>query len=228
MYPILALIFFLSIFFGLSLIVVFIFKPQIWRCYSQKIWIFCTLWFVPYFIFILFFTGPNDFNKYPSHENSPYMLPWEAGVARILSQGNRSFTSHRGIHLYAWDFVMPNGSMILAARDGVVIEVEQGFSMIGLRGNYILILHADNQISGYFHIQYKGAMVTKGDHVEQGQFIALSGMTGQTTLPHLHFVVFNFEQTSSVPISFKEVRENAPLAGRFYTSENKLVTTIRK
>jgi murein DD-endopeptidase MepM/ murein hydrolase activator NlpD len=220
MYPILAAVFFLSIIISILMLIGLIFKPKIWRSHLPAIQVFYVLWFTPYLAFILFFTGPQDLSEYPPHESSPYKLPWQAGVSRILSQGNRSFTSHQGLHLYAWDFVMPIGTEILAARNGVVIEIEQQLSTVGLRGNYILIRHIDGEISGYFHIQHNGASVKVGDQVIQGQEIALSGMTGQTTLPHLHFVVFNSEQTASVPISFNDVEMGVPMAGHFYTSAN--------
>lgn len=220
MYLLLALIFFLSVAIGILLIIGYIFKPQIWHHHLRKIQIFTTLWFIPYFIYILLFTGPVDLSKYPPNESSPYKLPWQAGVTRILSQGNRSFTSHQGLHFYAWDFVMPIGTKILAAREGTVIKIEQSFSSIGLKGNYLLIRHADGQVSGYFHIQHSGALVRVGDQVKQGQEIALSGMTGQTTLPHLHFLVFNPEQTASIPVSFQDVESGVPLAGHIYTSAN--------
>lgn len=224
MYPLLAVIFFLSFIIGLLLTVGFIFKPKIWRQYKRQIRIFTAFWFIPYFTYIFLFTGPSDISKYPPRETSPYKLPWEAGVTRVLSQGNRSFTSHQGLHLYAWDFVMPIGTKILAARDGIVMQIEQGYSTVGLMGNYILIRHPDGQISGYFHIQKNGALVKVGDPVKQGQEIALSGMTGQTTLPHLHFLVFNSDQTASIPVSFQDVETGVPLAGHFYTSGNRVVT----
>lgn len=115
---------------------------------------------------------------------------------------------------------MPIGTEILAARPGVVTEVEQSYSTVGLRGNYILIRHNDGSVAGYFHIQHHGALAKVGDSIRQGQPIALSGMTGQTTLPHLHFVVFNSEQTASIPISFQEVESGVPLAGHVYSSGN--------
>lgn len=220
MYPFLAVVFFLSLLIGTLLTMGLILKPPFWRHYLSRIRIFTALWFTPYFIFILFFTGPLDLSKYPAQSSSPYKLPWQAGVTRILSQGNRSFTSHRGLHLYAWDFVMPIGTKVLAAREGTVLEIEQSFSTVGLNGNSILIRHNDGEVSGYFHIQKNGALVKVGDQVAQGQPIALSGMTGQTTLPHLHFVVFNPEQTASIPISFQDVSTGVPLAGHFYTSAN--------
>ena len=115
---------------------------------------------------------------------------------------------------------MPNGTRILAAREGYVLEVEQSFSTIGLKGNYVLLRHVDRQISGYFHIQHNRALVKVGDEVKQGQEIAFSGMTGQTTLPHLHVTVFSSDKTASVPISFQDVDTGVPLAGHFYTSGN--------
>lgn len=115
---------------------------------------------------------------------------------------------------------MPNGTQILAARGGMVIGVEDGYATVGLKGNFILIQHDDGEISGYFHIQKNGVLVDDGDFVKQGQPIALSGMTGQTILPHLHFVVFNSDQSESVPITFQDVEDGIPKAGRSYTSSN--------
>ena len=61
-----------------------------------------------------------------------------------------------------------------------------------------------------------------GDFVKQGQPIALSGMVGQTIFPHIHFVVFNKEDSASLPISFNDVPGGIPLAGHFYVSGNSM------
>ncbi len=45
-------------------------------------------------------------------------------------------------------------------------------------------------------------------------------MVGQTPFPHVHFLVFNNEETSSLPISFNDVPDGIPFAGKFYTSKN--------
>lgn len=137
-----------------------------------------------------------------------------------MAQGNRSFTSHREFHEFAWDFVMPNGTEILAAREGQVVELEDRFSGIGLKSNFIFIEHEDGELSVYAHIQRDGALANVGDQVRRGQPIALSGMVGQTIFPHLHFYVTNPQRTSSIPISFEEIPGGVPLAGRFYTSGN--------
>lgn len=178
------------------------------------------LWFVTYFIFIIFFTGPKNLSLYPDPTSSPYKLPWKEGVARFVAQGNNSFTSHRNLHLHAWDFIMANGTPVLAARGGEVDEVVQNFDGIGFDSNYIHIRHDDGSVGGYAHIKKDSSFVKVGEKIYQGQPIALSGMVGQTIMPHLHFYVLDEEKTASLPISFIDVPEGVPLAGRFYTSNN--------
>jgi murein DD-endopeptidase MepM/ murein hydrolase activator NlpD len=219
-YPALAFIFFLTIIISILILVGLISRPLIWKNNQLKIRLFCAFWFTPYIIFILFFTGPTDLSLYPSHENSPYKLPWKAGISHFVAQGNRSFTSHRGLFFYAWDFVMPIGTEILSARDGQVFKVVDHFDGIGLNSNVIEILHDDGQRSIYAHIQLHGALVHEGEKVRQGQPIALSGLVGQTTEPHLHFAVLDSAGTASLPISFNDVTSGVPLAGHFYTSGN--------
>ncbi|MBY0416072.1 MAG: M23 family metallopeptidase, partial [Bdellovibrionales bacterium] len=191
MYPILAAVFFLTLIICFMLIAGFLAKPKIWQSNLYKIKIFCCVWFIPYLIFILFFTGPKDLSKYSLSESSEYKLPWKANLTRFVSQGNRSFTSHRGLHLYAWDFWMAIGTEVLAARDGKVVGVEDRFDGIGPNSNYITIEHKDGTHALYAHIKHFGAIAKIGMNVKQGQLIAYSGMVGQTVNPHLHFVVLN-------------------------------------
>ncbi len=219
-YPLLASIFFLSIFLFLVLIVGTLFRPPIWRRNKQRITRFYVLWFSAYALFILFFTGPENLETYPPQQGSPYKLPWKAGVTRFVAQGNHSFTSHRGLHRFAWDFVMSNGTEVLAARAGRVLEIKDDWDGIGLNSNYISIEHDDGEKSVYAHIRFHGALVHVGESVKQGQPIALSGMVGQTVFPHVHFYVLNKEGNQSIPISFAEVEGGVPFAGRFYTSGN--------
>ena len=203
----------------------FFFFPSFLGKFRRRFaWLYL-IWFVPYFSFIVFFTGPKDLNAYPPQKGSPYKLPWESGVARFVAQGNRSFTSHRDFHEHAWDFVMPNGTAILAARDGRVVEVEDGFDGVGIKSNYVIVLHDDGERSAYAHIRHKGSLVEVGAVVRQGQSIALSGMVGQTVFPHLHFYVIDKDGRGSKPISFSEVAGGVPLAGRFYTSANDPITS---
>ena len=221
LYPFLAFIYFASIFFITALVGTLLIRPSFLRKNKRPIRILYGVWFGTYILFILFFTGPNNLNEYPPHENSEYKLPWASGVSRFVAQGNRGFTSHRGLHMYAWDFLMPNGTEVLAARDGIVDEIVDSFDGIGFQSNYIHIKHSDGTYSGYAHIQKGRALIVKNESVKQGQPIALSGMVGQTILPHLHFYVLNKDKSKSVPISFNEVNTNPINAGRFYKSKNK-------
>jgi murein DD-endopeptidase MepM/ murein hydrolase activator NlpD len=216
MYLILAVIFFLTLVSGLLVATGLFVRPKFWRVITKGY----VVWIALYSLFIAFGTGPVGERIYAPSESSPYELPWRAGVSRFVSQGNRSFTSHRDQHLFAWDFWMAIGEEILAARAGTVVKVEQDFDGIGLRSNYVMIEHNDGSRAMYAHIRKNGSNVKVGDHVEQGQLIAYSGMVGQTINPHLHFVVFNKAETASLPITFSDVPGGVPLAGRFYTSAN--------
>ena len=85
---------------------------------------------------------------------------------------------------------------MLAARAGVVMQVESDFDKAGLnrekyggRANFVRILHDDGTMALYAHLKPEGVMVRVGQRVQAGQQIGLSGNTGFTTGPHLHFAI---------------------------------------
>jgi murein DD-endopeptidase MepM/ murein hydrolase activator NlpD len=79
------------------------------------------------------------------------------------------------------DFAVPAGTPVYAAADGVVMVAEP----LAVRGNAIVIDHGWGLYSGYWHLsEFK---VTPGQHVKQGDLIALSGDTGRSTGAHLHW-----------------------------------------
>ena len=139
-----------------------------------------------------------------------YALPYENKTTHLLIQGYFSHFSHR--ERAALDFKMKRGTKILAARDGVVVRVKEDGNKGGLNkkyrpyGNNIVLQHADGSRAGYWHLQYNGALVNVGDSVKTGQVIALSGKTGYTALPHLHFLVWTFNsrgEWQQVPTRFQ-------------------------
>lgn len=139
-----------------------------------------------------------------------YALPFENGKTYCLIQGYFSHFSHK--ERAALDFKMPRGTRICAARGGVVVRVKEDGDRGGWNrkyrpyGNNIVIQHADGSRAGYWHLQKDGALVNVGDTVQQGQVIALSGKTGYAALPHLHFLVWNFDsnrQWKQVPTRFQ-------------------------
>ena len=126
-----------------------------------------------------------------------YHLPYEKNKKRLLVQGYFSKYSHK--NRAALDFKMKKGTTICAAREGVVVRVKEDGNKGGWNkkyrpfGNVIIIQHADGSRAGYWHLQFNGALVNMGDTVKQNQPIALSGKTGYTLFPHLHFIVWRFD-----------------------------------
>ena len=98
---------------------------------------------------------------------------------------------------HAVDFSMPEGTSVLAARAGVVIDCESHYGRnytdkrFTGRCNFSEIRHEDGETSLYAHLKRRSLKVKKGDRVTAGQVIALSGQTGYATYPHLHFGVYD-------------------------------------
>jgi murein DD-endopeptidase MepM/ murein hydrolase activator NlpD len=169
-------------------------------------------------------TGPRDLDAYPPRETSPYLLPWPAGVTYLCVQGNNAVVSHRdadGEH--AWDFAMPVGSDVLAARAGTVVRIVDEHDGRGADrpNNLVHVDHGDGTTGRYLHLQKGGARVEVGDTVRQGQRLALSGNVGRSLLPHLHFEVRRGEAT--IPVSFRDVTRDRGVPRMFarYTSGNR-------
>jgi murein DD-endopeptidase MepM/ murein hydrolase activator NlpD len=125
-----------------------------------------------------------------------YLLPLRQRDFRIDQGFGGSFSHDDPQNRYAVDFAADIGTPVLAARDGVVMQVENDFAKAGLsrekyggRANFIRILHDDGTMALYAHLREEGALVRVGQRVRAGQQIGLSGNTGFTTGPHLHFVV---------------------------------------
>ena len=146
------------------------------------------------------------------HDDSyVYRLPWASGESYAVLQGYGSSFSHTGLEHYAVDFDMPEGTPVHAARGGIVARVEESHDIgcwedgCGRYANYIVILHEDGTTGEYYHLQRDGALVETGERVAAGAPIGLSGNTGHTTMPHLHFAVYRageWGRTQSLPVRF--------------------------
>lgn len=123
-----------------------------------------------------------------------YHLPYEENKTHLLVQGYFSRYTHK--NRAALDFKMKKGTKICAVRDGVVIRIKadgkRGGGNVKYRtdGNYVVIQHNDSTRSGYWHLRHEALFVKVGDQVKQGQVIGLSGKSGYTYFPHLHFIVW--------------------------------------
>jgi murein DD-endopeptidase MepM/ murein hydrolase activator NlpD len=108
----------------------------------------------------------------------------------------------------AVDFKMPEGTPIVAALDGLVLEVIDNYNQGGpdesflCESNLITIQHANNEYSVYVHLK-KGSLVKECEEVKAGQIIAYAGNSGFTTYPHLHFHVIEDNEQQMIPIKFR-------------------------
>src|SRR4029077_18666846 len=94
---------------------------------------------------------------------SPYVLPYAVGGSYFLDQGNCSppGNGHRGVTKFGYDFLMPIGTPIYAARAGVVTQaIESNFDgQVAATGfdNLVIIQHDDGTTTLYGHLTHDGA-----------------------------------------------------------------------
>ncbi|MFS2225525.1 murein DD-endopeptidase MepM [Pantoea sp. B65] len=98
---------------------------------------------------------------------------------------------HKGV-----DFALPVGTPVLAVGDGEVVVAKRG----GGAGNYVAIRHGRQYMTRYMHL--KKLLVKPGEKVKRGDRIALSGNTGRSTGPHLHYEIWINNQAVN-PLSAK-------------------------
>jgi murein DD-endopeptidase MepM/ murein hydrolase activator NlpD len=159
----------------------------------------------------------------------PYRLPYALSSSVRVSQAYPVVKTHGDpSSQYAVDFVMPVGTDVFAARDGVVIEVASDFfesgtdyEVDGPRANVVRVLHADGTMALYVHLNWNTIRVVPGQRVRRGEYLADSGNTGFTTGPHLHFVVQRNEGGALVAVPLEFAGANGPVTlttGETYTA----------
>ena len=145
-----------------------------------------------------------------------------------MGQVNYSDYSHsRGSYnQFTYNIPMPIGANLVAVQSGKVVGVVENFEDAqdgvidrSLSANYISIELPDGARALYLHLTINGALKSVGDNVNQGEVIALSGNSGWSSEPHLHFQLNecidtderpNYTNTvcNSVPITFKNTSEH--------------------
>lgn len=142
-------------------------------------------------------------------EAPAFKLPLPGGYDWLLSTeaggefyGGEPDAGHAGKSYFSLDFIDNNrqeGELtgkkpvpILAAADGVVVEVRNSIICQGCKfgyGNYVKLDHGGGFIAIYGHLRYPSASVRVGQKVSQGQVLGFMGSTGHSTGIHLHFEI---------------------------------------
>lgn len=112
--------------------------------------------------------------KIIGNPNTPDLIPVD-GMYKI----SRKFSSSHP----AIDFATKSGTKVISTADGEILSVYEDKHY----GKVIIIDHFNDYATLYAHLEK--TFVESGETVKKGQTIALSGNTGNSTAPHLHFEI---------------------------------------
>ncbi len=131
---------------------------------------------------------------------------------------------------------------ILAPADGEVAELRDEYddsiilgngqvdcSASDIRGNYVLICHANKEYSLLAHLKRGSVGVKIGDKLKRGQYIARCGNSGNSSEPHLHFQLQDnrsFHFSAGLPIEFENIRIES--AFNYSTFDSRKVPAMAK
>ena len=115
-------------------------------------------------------------------ETADFIIPLTGEITSPFGERPDPVTTESEFH-NGIDIDAPENSSVVSSANGEVIEVGEDEQ----RGKYIIIKITDEITTVYQHLNdiYK----VKGDTVKQGEEIAISGNTGKSTSPHLHFEI---------------------------------------
>jgi len=115
-----------------------------------------------------------------SYIDKKFILPIESNITSPFGTARVYNNTLKGYHS-GTDFRAKMGTPIKAANDGKVVLVAKRF----YSGGTVLLNHGEGIYTCYFHMSKFN--VKKGDRVQRGEILGLSGKSGRVTGPHLHF-----------------------------------------
>jgi len=107
---------------------------------------------------------------------------WPLSVPSYRTRGMVGANSRQEAHPGV-DLAVPVGSDVRAAGGGIVRRLGEDPSY----GLFVMVQHPEGYVTMYGHLSRE--LVAQNDFVRAGQVIALSGNTGRSTAPHLHFEI---------------------------------------
>lgn len=161
------------------------------------------------------FYTPEGYSLAPAFNRKPF-----DGTYRISSSFNLRrkhpitgrISPHRGT-----DFAVITGTSIQSPADGRVVK--SAYQANGA-GNYVVIRHDNGYKTRYMHLSKR--LVSEGERVSIGQEIALSGNTGRSTGPHLHYeLMVNNSQVDAMRVKLPEGKRLSGQALAAFKKESK-------
>lgn len=127
-------------------------------------------------------SGTVDLNAVSVSSSNSIIWPVNGQITSNFGQRsdpiNGSVDRHGGL-----DIAVNTGTPVKAAADGIIEKAESN----SFYGNYIIVKHSNSFSTVYGHLSEIAK--NEGDRVKKGETIALSGSTGRSTGPHLHFEI---------------------------------------
>jgi murein DD-endopeptidase MepM/ murein hydrolase activator NlpD len=148
----------------------------------------------------------------------------------------RNGSSHRGdgkanadYYCYGLPILAPGDGVIAGVLDGVPDNVPGAMNPKQVAGNYVSIDHGNGEFSMLCHLQPGSLAVSVGQRVKAGQKLGLTGNSGNTSEPHLHYhlqTTATFHKGLGLPPQFQNYRANGervargePIQGQFIRPE---------
>ena len=123
--------------------------------------------------------------------NNKQLTLLAAGKKPLINPFHRTMREHHGV-----DYLIPEGTAVFATADGTVKSLSEKNSS---HGKAITIDHGNGYETSYSHLL--DIRVRKGQKVKRGDIIALSGNSGLSFVPHLHYEV-RYRDTRVDPVHY--------------------------
>ena len=155
-------------------------------------------------------TLPFDLYSRKAKGCSIWPRSWLLNFDGTCVQGNDGGDTHIDELRYAFDFSLPVGTPILAAADGIVVATvdchragDRGTKEMRIKANYVALRHDCGMYTRYYHLCHKGVCVNVGERVHRGMQVGLSGNTGFSGGPHLHFDAVDVLATETATLALE-------------------------